>query len=100
MMATVTVLRGFRDLKAHRDRVPGEVFEAPEERAAYIAARLPGYVEVTKPEQVAEPEPQEDHEADLTKLTVPTLRSLCEERGIEVPKRAKKADILALLTKE
>ena len=35
---------------------------------------------------------------DLTRLTNPELRALCEERGIEVPKgRPTKADLIALL---
>ena len=44
-------------------------------------------------EEPAVKDPQED----LAKFTVAQLKGLCEERGISVPKRAKKAEILALL---
>lgn len=36
--------------------------------------------------------------ADLASLTVPALKELAEEKGIEIPGDAKKADILALLS--
>ncbi|GMH82643.1 hypothetical protein TL16_g09329 [Triparma laevis f. inornata] len=35
--------------------------------------------------------------ADYTKLTVPEFKALCETRDIELPKKSKKADIVALL---
>ena len=94
-MAVVKVLRRFRDLKHHIDREVGETFEATEERAAQIAAALPGYVTYEVAEARPEPEP-----VDLTKLTVATLKALCKERGVEVPAKAKKADLIALLDKE
>ena len=34
---------------------------------------------------------------DFSALTVATLRALCEERGIEAPKRATKAQLIELL---
>lgn len=34
---------------------------------------------------------------DLNKLTVAQLTALCEEKGIEIPEKAKKADLIALL---
>lgn len=34
---------------------------------------------------------------DLSALTVARLRELCEERGIEAPRRATKAQLVALL---
>lgn len=34
---------------------------------------------------------------DLTKLTVPALKALAAERGVEIPDGSKKADIIALL---
>lgn len=36
-------------------------------------------------------------EKDLNKLTVAQLTALCEEKGIEIPEKAKKADLIALL---
>lgn len=44
--------------------------------------------------------PQADSETkqdDLSELTVAELKELCNERGIEVPKRAKKAQLIELL---
>ena len=95
-MVTVTVIRPFYDLKKHKSHNAGTTFEVTEERAAFIAAALPGYVtyEVAEPNEgpVAD-EPKED----LSKLTVAQLKAFAEERGVELPKRAKKTEILALL---
>lgn len=113
-MATVKVLRGFRDLKRHVDRKVGDTFEVSDERAAQIANALPGYVtyeatraatktdsavggcEPAQADNVAEngaTEPQTDY----AKLKVAELRKLCEERGIPVAGRPKKAELIALL---
>ena len=90
-MVTVTVLKGFRDLKRHVSRKPGDMFEATEERAAHLAAALPGFVSY---------EAAEGPKVDYSKLTVAKLKALCEERKIAVPPKAKKADLIALLDKE
>lgn len=48
----------------------------------------------------AEPEAEEDEEPeaeDLADSTVPELRELADERGVELPARANKADIIAAL---
>jgi len=84
-MVAVTVVKGFRDLQEHVDRSQGETFQATEERAAYIDARLPGYVTY----QTEEP--------DLTSLTLAELKELAEERGVELPKNAKKAKVIELI---
>ena len=103
-MITVTVLKGFRDLKQHTSRRPGDTFEANEERAAQLAAALPGFIAYDVPEPEPEPNPKPAAEpepsVDLSKLTVAKLKALCGERGIEVPAKAKKADLIALLDKE
>ena len=39
-----------------------------------------------------------DEAVDLSSLTVAALRALCEERGIDAPKCATKAQLIALLT--
>lgn len=87
-MSTVRVLKGFRDIVEHVDRRPGESFEASDERAAEIASRIPGYVEVV---------PGEDASQDYSKLTKAELVRLLGERGIPLPKRQNKADLIALL---
>lgn len=46
----------------------------------------------TRAEAQQDPEP-----IDLTALTVAQLRELCEERGIDAPKKATKAQLVALL---
>ena len=86
-MVTVTVIKGFRDLKVHADRRAGETFNATEERAKEIAARLPGYVTY----ETNEPK------SELDGLSVEELRALCEERGIKVPARAGRARLVSLL---
>ena len=50
-----------------------------------------GWRPVVRPDEPGEP-------VDLATLTVATLRALCEERGIEAPKKATKAKIIELLT--
>lgn len=90
-MVNVRVLKPFVDLKARIDREPGDVFAATEERAAEIDERLPGFVSIEKPEDKKPEQP------DYSKLTVVQLKGLCDERGLDVPKGAKKADIVAIL---
>lgn len=40
----------------------------------------------------------EDSDVDLARMTVPQLKALAADRGIEVPDGSKKADIIALLS--
>lgn len=84
-MVTVTVIKGFRDLQEHVDRTQGDKFQATEERAAFIASRLPGYVTY------------EEEADDLSSLKLAELRELAAERGVELPKNASKAKALELL---
>lgn len=107
MTVSLTVLVPFYDLHAHRLRAEGETFEATEGRAAEIAAVLPGYVEfdgagtANAKENKGEAEgPAKDEETakqDLSKNTVAQLKAIAAERGIDIPKGSKKADIIALL---
>ena len=98
-MVTVEVLRAFYDIKEHRDRKAGTTFTATEERAAYIASVLPGYISYkTVAEQKPEPEPEP--KPDYASMPYIDLVSLARERGIQVKGRPKKADLIEALTKE
>ena len=102
-MATVKVrvLRDFYDLVRHKDRRKGEVFEATEERAAYIDDRLPGFVAIETAD--GKDAPKNDDAigvADLKKMTMTQLAELAKQRGIELKGRPKKAELIELLTKE
>jgi len=87
-MVTVTVLKAFYDLVEKVDRLPGDSFEATEDRAEHIDSVIPGYVTYAK----AEPE-----EVDLSKMKVAQLKALCADKGVEVPSGATKAQLIALL---
>lgn len=102
-MVTVEVLRAFYDIKERRDRKAGTTFTATEERAAYIASALPGYISYTtvaeqKPEP--EPEPEPEPKPDYASMPYSDLMALARERGIQVKGRPKKADLIEALTKE
>ena len=86
-MVTITVIRAFRDVQVHADRREGDTFDATEERARQIDAKLPGYITYKTNE------PKSDYDG----LSVEELRAMCAESGIEVPKRAGKAKLLSLL---
>ena len=94
-MVLVTVLRRFADFSAKCDRSVGEQFEATEKRAEYIDAKLPGYITFEPIEDGHEQEA--DESADLSKLTVAALKALAAERGVDVPRGAKKAQLIELL---
>ena len=65
----------------------GDTFVGDDSAIRQLAAK--GYL------RVGDEDVRED--VDLAALTVAELRSLCEERGVEVPKRVRKADLLARL---
>lgn len=83
-MVKVTTIRGFYDLLEDVDRVPGDVFEATEERVATLNKLLPGFVETSE-------------RTNLGALKVSELRELAAERGIKLPAKATKAEIVELL---
>lgn len=85
-MVTVKTLRAFCDVKCHVTRSAGDTFEASEERVAEISQRLPGYIEVI-----------DSAGRDLSRLTKAELLAMCEERGVPLPKRQNKADLIAAL---
>ena len=109
-MVLVTVNRPFHDLVEDVERHAGETFEVGEGRAARLKRALPaGYVSLDAiaptdapqkpepaPEPVKEPEPERKAE-DLSQLTVQQLKAVANERGVELPKRAKKSEIIKIL---
>ena len=88
-MVNITVLKSFYDLKAHKNRMPGDTFEATEERAKRIDAALPGYVAIEEPEAV-----------DYEGMTVQQLTALAKERGVMPRGRVSKATLVNILSKE
>ena len=90
-MVRLKTIKSFYDLKAHKNRMPGDTFEVTEDRAAHIDMVLPGYVS-----RAMRGEPK----ADLTKMTSQQLRQLAAERGIEVKGRKTKAQLIELISKE
>lgn len=87
-MTSITVNKRFYDLKAHKWREAGETFAAEEKRAEQILSRLPGRVVVSEGPRHVETVP------DLSSMTVAQLKTLASERGVEIPKGARKADII------
>ena len=94
-MVNINVLETFYDLKAHVERRAGSTFHETEARAAEIEAALPGYVTVCTIEE-AEAK-KSGKPLDYGKFTVAQLKDICARRGIDVPRNAKKAEIVALL---
>lgn len=88
-MVKVVTNKAFYDLKAHVDRMPGDVFEVTEARAAQLDAALPGYVSAEKSEC-----------DDLTRMTLAKLVQLARERGIAINGRPTKARLIEILSKE
>ena len=91
-MVTVRTLRPFFDLVARLDRRPGDEFEATEARYDHIAERLPGYVEAIE----SRPEPEVEA-PDYSAMKVAELKALCAERGLDVPSKATKAQLIEIL---
>lgn len=84
-MADVRVTKAFYDLAKRVIRKPGDTFSVSSERLDEIESKLPGFVEVIEPK------------ADYSKYTKPQLIDLIEERGLTLPKRQNKADLIAVL---
>lgn len=109
-MVTITVNKLFYDRVCRVDRHAGDKFDVTDERAAQILSRLPsGYVTVCHPEETSPVAADEtptaddgvaDLPQDLSKLRNQQLEQLIRERGLEVPKRAKKAQLIAILSEE
>lgn len=98
-MTEIRVIKKFYDIKAKADRLPGETFEADEARARYIDEALPGYIEFTvaKTAEARKAEGPADESANLAKKTVAELTAIARERGIAIPAKPKKAELLMLL---
>lgn len=85
---TADVVVAFRDRRTWVAYEPGDAYEANASRVAEL--RSLGILAGGEAAQDAGPE-------DLAALTVTQLRELCDVRGIEVPKKATKAQLVALL---
>lgn len=73
----------------YRDTRTGAIYEP---RSAFVAAQM-----AANPALVTLDAPESEQAQDLAALTVAQLRSLCEERGIDYPKKATKAQLVELL---
>ena len=90
-MVTVRVLKRFWDLKRKRTRVEGEVFQEEPERVAQIEEALPGYTERLVLEEGKAEGP------DVRSMSLRELKALAKERGIDIPPRTPKDEIITLL---
>lgn len=86
-MVAVTVKRHFWDISAKTKRREGDTFTTTPERAKEIDQKLPGYITFT----------EEAKGSSLSSLGVQELRAIAAERGIEVPKRASKNQLIELI---
>ena len=73
----------------------GETFEGSRSQVGLLAAR--GLVDSVKEVRELVPESSEAVAPDLSVMTCAELRALCAERGVTAPKRATKAQLVALL---
>lgn len=73
---------------------PGAVIEVAEKDVAEFKAN--GW-EIVKGKKQEGNDNEGKGEQDLNKLTVAQLTELCKQKAIEVPEKAKKADLIALL---
>lgn len=90
---------GEPDAKPRRDtsvtiELLDETF-APQEQVTEDAVAQPAEETVVQPVEEAVDAATAD--VDYDDMTVAELKAVCAERGIEVPKRAKKAQLIALL---
>lgn len=93
--------RPFRDLAEKEWREVGDEWEAtPERLAAINSAGYGAMAEAVEPEPEVEPEQEPEPEKDYSEMTRAQLVEKAEERGIEVPSKATKADIIAMLSEE
>ena len=81
-----TVIKSFRDRVTWRRYGPGDEYSADAQREAELVEI--GLIAV---EADVLPAP------DLSAMTCAELRALCAERGVTAPKRATKAQLVALL---
>ena len=82
---TAIVAAPFRDRATWRAYVAGEEYTGTDARISELAAA--GLVEASGA----------DGGEDLSALTVARLRALCDERCVEYPRKATKAQLIALL---
>ena len=75
----------FRDRESWRAYAVGEEYEGDEARVSELVSQ--GCLSVGAPAEGVDP----------MALTVAELKALCDERGLDYPKKATKAQLLALL---
>lgn len=89
-------VKGFRDLESRAWVAEGEVVEVSPERLSAINSTRYG----TLIEPIADGALESDsapEAADYAELTVAELRAALAERGVEVPYKARKADMIAMM---
>ena len=93
-MKKVKVLQPFiMDNKAYKKSM---IIEMEDEKInSFISHNLIELVE----EHIEEIQEQEEEVIDYSKLKVAELKELLNDKGIEIPKGAKKADLISLLSK-
>ena len=88
MIVEAKVIRSFKHSNTGLIWFDGDTFRGTHDAAVQLAER--GYLDFDG----AEPQPEEP---SLATLTVRELAAMCAERGIDVPARAKKADLIAAI---
>jgi len=89
MIVEARVIRSFRHTNTGRVWFEGDVFSGTEEAARQLAKM--GYLEPAKGGATAKASPP------LATLTVKELAAICDEENIEIPKKPRKADLIAAI---
>lgn len=87
----------------------GHVWTVEDERANAVYLETQGrapapsaseYFAAPSAEDILAPVEDENESSDLERLTIPKLRELAAEREIDVPARASKSEIIALISED
>lgn len=85
----------FLEGRARRHVRSGEAFSVDSDDLADALLADPAVVDLDAPPPAAEPS-EGDEDSGYNAMNVPDLKELAEKRGLEVPAKAKKADLVAL----